>query len=540
MNQDNPLLSQSSQSSISKQNKRSNFQFTYDSENYLLSLIQKYKEDIFTRGNRIKTWETVLSEFNDKYKAKIIQSRTINHRFQMLRKNLENKLMHENQPVQQLSLNENEKLLIDVMDYMYKNNYASTDPFSLSTSDTAGFSATRPSVESHGLDHSERGTVATSYKTGGRSGYTTGTSISSVSSSMITPSHQGSHDASEYSSAELLANNPHSVENQSLIGTGSLSYSNRVNQARDPYVLLHDAAATHQLQQNLYRQQQLFTQEQPLNLPTHQINEAADDIHTGQSSVMFDSLQHNVHQSLHQQPSLHSDSIGSNSSFPQQNLFSQSVEESSEFKTPYFKATSTNNPSSAAFPQQSSNQPRVRARHMSIATPQFEHTTYEQSPYPAQQNFQQPTPQEKLQSQSYEVNESQTQFHSLVQSQQLRMLMQQQVQTQNATQVILKQILALQAQYKSEISSIKEEIKNLREETTEKIDRILTHLDHKVLLNEPGTTTSGLSNQLLENRTINHDLSLNQQQQQQRQNQVQTNPQASSSDEDMLFERPQH
>lgn len=86
MNQDNPLLSQSSQSSISKQNKRSNFQFTYDSENYLLSLIQKYKEDIFTRGNRIKTWETVLSEFNDKYKAKIIQSRTINHRFQMLRK----------------------------------------------------------------------------------------------------------------------------------------------------------------------------------------------------------------------------------------------------------------------------------------------------------------------------------------------------------------------------------------------------------------------------------------------------------------------
>lgn len=28
--------------------------------------------------------------------------------------------MHENQPIQQLSLNENEKLLIDVMDYMYK------------------------------------------------------------------------------------------------------------------------------------------------------------------------------------------------------------------------------------------------------------------------------------------------------------------------------------------------------------------------------------------------------------------------------------
>lgn len=95
----------------------------------------------------------------------------------------------------------------------------------MSTSDTADFSATRPSVESHGLDHSERGAVATSYKTGGRSGYTTGTSISSVSSSMITPSHQGSHDASDYSSAELLANNPQSVENQSLIGAGPLSYS---------------------------------------------------------------------------------------------------------------------------------------------------------------------------------------------------------------------------------------------------------------------------------------------------------------------------
>lgn len=72
-----------------------------------------------------------MQEFNEQYNANIIQSRTINHRFQILKKNLENRLKHENQPLDQLSLNENEKLLIDIIDYMYKNNYTDVNPYSL-------------------------------------------------------------------------------------------------------------------------------------------------------------------------------------------------------------------------------------------------------------------------------------------------------------------------------------------------------------------------------------------------------------------------
>lgn len=112
-------------------NKRSNFQFTYDSETNLLFLIHKYKEDIFTRGNIIKTWEKVLQEFNERCNSNIVQSRTINHRFQMLKKNLENRLKHNNQLLDQVVLNENEKLLVDILEYMYKNNHTEVNPYSL-------------------------------------------------------------------------------------------------------------------------------------------------------------------------------------------------------------------------------------------------------------------------------------------------------------------------------------------------------------------------------------------------------------------------
>lgn len=131
MNEDHEHTQSSLMNTSILSNKRSNFQFTYDSETNLLLLIHKYKEDIFTRGNIIKTWEKVLQEFNEQYNANIIQSRTINHRFQILKKNLENRLKHENQPLDQLSLNENEKLLIDIIDYMYKNNYTDVNPYSL-------------------------------------------------------------------------------------------------------------------------------------------------------------------------------------------------------------------------------------------------------------------------------------------------------------------------------------------------------------------------------------------------------------------------
>lgn len=539
MNQDTPQLSQSSQSSsASKQNKRSNFQFTYNSENYLLSLIHKYKEDIFTRGNRIKTWETVLSAFNEKYNAKIIQSRTINHRFQMLRKNLENKLMHENQPVQQLNLNENEKLLIDIMDYMYKNNYTTTDPFALTSDNntTAGFPATRPTLETHELENSDKGTTTTaaaSYKSGGKSGYTTGTSISSVSSSMITPT-QGSHDASDYAgAADLLASSSQSVEHPNMIGSGSLSYNNRVSQARDPYILLHDVAASHQLQPNLYQLQPLFTQqEHPLNMSTtHQLN---DGMHTDHSSGMFAGPNQNAQLTFQ---GLHSDSVASNH-LPQNTMYSQHTEGTpTDFKTPFSKTAS----SGTSFPPQSSNQPRTRARHLSIATPQIQHSTFEPNQF-SDEHFQQSGQENTLQSRTYSdpslQSQSQAQLLGQSQAQQVRTLMQQQLQTQNATQAILQQILALQAQYKSEITSMREEIMNLREETTGKIDRILNHLDDKVAMSGERAV---LSNQR-EHRTeaLSLEQVQQQQQQQQQRNTVQLNPQANSSDEDMLFEGSGH
>ncbi|KAK6202322.1 uncharacterized protein RJT21DRAFT_1730 [Scheffersomyces amazonensis] len=98
--------------------KRSNFQFTYDADNFLLDLIFRYKHEIFTRGNTIKTWELVLSEFNRRFHSNIIQSRTINNRFKALRKNLENKLINEPVPLSELNLNENEKLLVSLNEFL--------------------------------------------------------------------------------------------------------------------------------------------------------------------------------------------------------------------------------------------------------------------------------------------------------------------------------------------------------------------------------------------------------------------------------------
>ncbi|KAI5966966.1 uncharacterized protein KGF55_000375 [Candida pseudojiufengensis] len=131
MNQDENDPNESYNPTIT--NKRSNFQFTYDSENFLLSLIDKYKQDIFTRGSRIRTWEKVLNEFNSKYNSNIIQSRTINHRFQTLKSNLKNKLMHERQSISEINLNENEKLIMNILQFMYQNNFCSTDPYRLNS-----------------------------------------------------------------------------------------------------------------------------------------------------------------------------------------------------------------------------------------------------------------------------------------------------------------------------------------------------------------------------------------------------------------------
>lgn len=104
-------------------NKRSIFQFTYTSENFLLELIYKHREDLFTRGNTIKTWELVLNAFNEHFRSSIIQTRTINNRFKALRSNLEKKLHNDAGS----SLNENENLLVQLNEYLGKKKHGIKD-----------------------------------------------------------------------------------------------------------------------------------------------------------------------------------------------------------------------------------------------------------------------------------------------------------------------------------------------------------------------------------------------------------------------------
>lgn len=54
MNEDHEHTQSSLMNTSILSNKRSNFQFTYDSETNLLLLIHKYKEDIFTREISLK------------------------------------------------------------------------------------------------------------------------------------------------------------------------------------------------------------------------------------------------------------------------------------------------------------------------------------------------------------------------------------------------------------------------------------------------------------------------------------------------------
>jgi hypothetical protein len=244
MNEDHDQNQSSLMNTSGLSNKRSNFQFTYDSETNLLLLIHKYKEDIFTRGNIIKTWEKVLQEFNEQHNANIVQSRTINHRFQILKKNLENRLKHENQPLIQISLNENEKLLIDIIDYMYKNNYTDVNPYSLG-----------------------------------------GGVISS-----------GEHV--DHASSSALTNQPeHHLSTTDITQISPNTFTNKLNQERAQYLMSHDFDQTvHQFQSGigmshpLQQHQQQQQQQQPPQPPL-QLN----------ASSSSDHLQQQQHHRHHQQ-----------------------------------------------------------------------------------------------------------------------------------------------------------------------------------------------------------------------------------------------
>lgn len=131
--------------------KRSNFQFTYDSDNHLLDSIYRHRYELFTRGNTTKTWGSVLDEFNARFDSKIIQTRTINNRFKTLRRNLEKKLIREQNPVSELNLNENENLLVNLNEYLNKKkkpSRVSKTPSADSISGASAMNVTRESSSS--------------------------------------------------------------------------------------------------------------------------------------------------------------------------------------------------------------------------------------------------------------------------------------------------------------------------------------------------------------------------------------------------------
>lgn len=107
--------------------RRSNFQFTFEYDNHLLNLIDKFKSDIFTQGNKIRTWERVLLEFNELTNANIVQTRTINQRFQLLKRNFESRLKHDGN--NEDTFNENETILKRILEFMYESGLLSESLF---------------------------------------------------------------------------------------------------------------------------------------------------------------------------------------------------------------------------------------------------------------------------------------------------------------------------------------------------------------------------------------------------------------------------
>ncbi|CAH6719046.1 hypothetical protein CLIB1444_01S20230 [[Candida] jaroonii] len=90
--------------------KKSKFVFTFDIDTVLLKLIVKYRQDIYSRGSTCKGWNLILDEFNSILNSSIVQSRTLNNRFKVLRKDLN--LRISNDLVKSVGLNENEKILV--------------------------------------------------------------------------------------------------------------------------------------------------------------------------------------------------------------------------------------------------------------------------------------------------------------------------------------------------------------------------------------------------------------------------------------------
>ncbi|KAL6452798.1 hypothetical protein SBY92_000139 [Candida maltosa Xu316] len=396
-------------------NKRSNFQFTYDSENHLLQLIHEYKEDIFTRGNIIKTWEKVLQQFNEHHNTNIVQSRTINHRFQILKKNLENRLKHENQPLEQLSLNENEKLLVDIMDYLYANNYTQFNPYLYgNTVDSSSSSTDR---------------IATTTIPHTHSGVDRDLSVGDIS--QISPT----------------------------------TFTNKLNQERAQYLMAHDFDPTVQHFNSNIGLSSSLDHENTVQASSNQLNVAKDMVHNfshhqqlSQSELIDDS------QSLHhQQPSQRQ---------PQQeNLLQQ---DTSHHQSPNMMYKPGVNLQSQQQQQQhlgSQSDPHTERQQ---STPQQQHQPQPPLPPPPPPPPQQPQPEHRPSDQQpssnihYDGNQQQRSINTPINLPYSHPQSQEQ-----ALPLLLQQILVSQNQINISINALRDDLRNYKIQTDEKLENMI-------------------------------------------------------------------
>lgn len=100
------------------------FLFNFEADNQLLSLMNMHRRGLFTRGSTTKTWDLILSQFNETQNAGLVQPRTINNRFRALQNDLKARYKTE---LQHIVLNENEKLVKSMMDYIESRQAAQAE-----------------------------------------------------------------------------------------------------------------------------------------------------------------------------------------------------------------------------------------------------------------------------------------------------------------------------------------------------------------------------------------------------------------------------
>ncbi|KAI5952737.1 hypothetical protein KGF54_003604 [Candida jiufengensis] len=413
-------------------NKRSNFQFTYDSENFLLSLIYKYKEDIFTRGNRIKTWEKVLNEFNLKFNSNIIQSRTINHRFQTLKSNLKNKLIHESHPIHQINLNENERLVLNILEYMYTNNFCSTNPYYLNSS-----SSSSSNVQEN-KDPISSGDNQQDYSSENLSGTT--------------------------SNQNQFSRIPTNDQQNQYV----LHNLDSVTEAKLPHNLFQHQVHNHQHQQHQQEQEHHHQQQQQQFVETPQLT--TQQIENFNSSINLPNNNDNYQQDIFKTQFSLASQFNSNQQLHQdepRQIRSRHLSISTPtFEHPRYASSSLSSNQSLQQNQQNSmqNDPILEGQARQ----------YQQHDHSEKQSKSRFIPQQS-------------------QSQQSQSQSQQQVPPQNALQSILKQMINLQNQNNLQIANLNQDLQSFKTDIVNKIENLTSLINNQQSINISQQGRSSLS-----------------------------------------------